>query len=197
MIAMHTVRVFRFILLVALCLPLTLAYAKVYRWVDADGNVVYGDNPPKASKAKTVDLPSLTIADGFVPQAPQEPPTSTPAAMPPQADPNAGMQQQEEAPAYSEFKVSSPGNGETLQTNGGLLPVTISLTPGLKSGDGITVYLDSKQVAHDTGLAFQIPEVVAGEHSLFAVLTDSAGNIIQNTETVRFTLLQRSKAVKK
>lgn len=192
---MCTVRVSRFVLLVLLCLPLTMAYAKVYRWVDADGSVVYGDNPPKKSQAKTVDLPNLTIADGFVPQAPQEP---APTAMPPEATPNAGTPpQQEEAPAYSEFKVVSPGNGETLHTNGGLLTVTLALAPALKSGDGITVYLDSKQVAHDTGLNFQIPEVVAGEHSLFAVLTDAAGNIIQNTETVRFTLLQRSIAVKK
>lgn len=194
---MRTTRVFRFYLLMALCLPMMAAHAKVYRWVDTNGNTVYGDNPPKKSQAKTVDLPNLTVADGFVPQTQQQPPVMPEALPPAEVAPDAGLPPEEEAPAYSEFKVSSPANGETLHTNGGLLPVTISLAPGLKSGDGITVYLDSKQVAHDTGLAFQLPEVIAGEHSLFAVLTDMAGNIIQNTETVRFTLLQRSAAAKK
>lgn len=196
MIVMCNFRFLRFYLLVVLCLPLMAVHAKVYRWVDADGNVTYGDDPPKKSQAKTVDLPTLTVADSFVPQAVQEPQAAPVATLPPETDQSDSIPLEEEAPAYSEFKISSPGNGETVHSNGGMLPANISITPGLKMGDGITVYLDSKQVAHDTELAFQLPDIEAGEHSLFAVLTDAAGNIIQNTETVRFTLLRRSAAVK-
>lgn len=188
---MRTIQVFRFCLAMLLSLSMVAVHAKVYQWIDADGNVTYGDNPPKKSKAKAVDLPNLTVADSFVPSTqptPQAPYDNLPL---PGIDPNTGMPPAEEIPAYSQFKISSPENGSTLHTNGGLLPVNISLAPGLKSGDEITVYLDSRQVAHDTELAFQIPDVETGEHSLFAVLNDANGNIIQNTETVRFTLLRR------
>lgn len=38
------------------------AGAAVYRWVDADGRIYYSDSPPKQSNAKSVKLPSNTVA---------------------------------------------------------------------------------------------------------------------------------------
>lgn len=169
-------------LLLVFSLPLFTANAGVYRWVDADGSVVYGDNPPKKSGAKSVDLPILTVADGYAPQQPG----TTPAAVTPATPP-----EKENTPAaYSDFKITAPAANEAIRANDGNLSVNISLTPELKNGDGITLYLDSKQVATGAALAFPLTGMERGEHTVFAVLNDAKGNIIQNTETVKFNVLR-------
>lgn len=163
-------------LLLALSLSIFSAHAEIYRWVDAQGRVMYGDDPPSKSKAKRVALPTLTIADGFVPHQTEQKPA----------------QPQEEDEAYSDFKITSPESGETVRANGGNLTVTIGLKPKLKAGDGVTLYLDSKQIASGSSLSFPLTELERGNHTVFAVLNDASGNIIQNTEAVTFSVLQYS-----
>jgi hypothetical protein len=165
-------------LLLVFGLSMFSAHAEIYRWVDADGNTVYGDNPPKKSAAKPVNLPLLTVADSPAPpQNKREP---------------AKEEQKEEAEAYSDFKITSPTTDEAIRANEGNLTVTLSLKPALKAGDELVLYMDSKQVAAGASLSFPLTEVERGEHSVFAVLNDADGNIIQNTEPVKFSLLRYS-----
>ncbi len=154
------------------------AQAEVYRWVDAEGKVVYGDNPPKQSGAKPVDLPMLTIADSPTPAAP----SPNQAEQPPVA----------EKAAYTEFKVASPMTNEEVRANDGNVMISLSIQPPLQAGDSVALYLDSKQVAAGALTNFSLKEVDRGDHTVFAVLSDATGNIIQNTETVKFTVLRVS-----
>ena len=173
--------------LLSLLLMLGLAnvsvQAEIYRWVDADGKTVYGDNPPEKGAAKPVNLPLLTVAD-------------SPAPKPVQANPDAaqtaGKKAGDEAEAYSDFKITSPTAEEAIRANEGTLAVSISLKPQLKAGDGVTLYLDAKQVATGASLSFNLTDVERGEHSVFAVLNDAGGDIIQNTEPVKFSVLRFS-----
>lgn len=167
-------RIVSLLLLLAFSLSMFSAHAEIYRWVDAGGRVMYGDDPPKKSGAKAVDLPTLTVADSFAPQKQQQ------------------AQPQEEDEAYSDFKITSPAADEAVRANTGGLTVTLSLKPKLKEGDGITLYLDSKQVASGSSLSFPLTELERGQHTIFAVLNDATGNIIQNTETVSFSVQQYS-----
>jgi hypothetical protein len=157
--------------------------AEIYRWVDADGKTVYGDNPPKTSAAKSVNLPLLTVADSPAPKPAQANPDAALAA-----DKKAG----DEAEAYTDFKIASPTAEEAIRANEGTLAVSVALQPQLKAGDGVTLYLDSKQVATGASLSFNLTDVERGEHSVFAVLTDASGNIIQNTQPVKFSVLRYS-----
>ncbi len=169
--------------LVAACLInlLTLtAHAEIFRWVDADGNVMYGDNPPKRKGVKPVELPMLTVAD--------PPPSSTPTQSPPPAT--------EEASAYSEFKIATPSANEAIRDNAGNFSINLNIQPALQSGDAVTVYLDGKQVGNGVALSYNVTNVDRGEHSVFAVLNNSAGDIIQNTETVKFSILRFARSPK-
>ena len=174
-------------------ISLSVAHAEVYRWVDATGRVVYGDNPPKKSGAKAVDLPTLTIADGYAPKVTvPEPATSSPA--PAEAAPASGVPPEaaEEATAYSEFKITSPTADETVRSNTGSVDVSVALTPSLKSGDGIVWYVDSKQAGSGVTPTVTLNDLTVGTHRVFAVLNDAAGNIIQNTETITFNMLRQT-----
>ncbi len=150
--------------------------AEIYRWVDAAGNTVYGDNPPKQSAAKPVNLPVLTVADSPAP-APAAQPDTAPAA---------------EEQAYTDFAITSPSADEAIRANEGNVTVSVSLKPALKPGDSVALYLDSKQVGSGTALSFALTEVERGEHSVFAVLSNAEGDIIQNTEPVKFSVLRHS-----
>jgi hypothetical protein len=172
-------------------ISLSVAHAEVYRWVDASGRVVYGDDPPKKSGAKAVQLPTLTIADGYAPKesAPQPAAVAEPAPAEVVAD-------TDEAMVYSEFKITAPSADETVRTNTGSLTATVTLTPNLKAGDGIVWYLDAKQVASGVTPTITLEDVPMGTHRIFAVLNDAAGNIIQNTETITFNLVRQASAPK-
>lgn len=149
--------------------------AEIYRWVDAAGNTVYGDNPPKHSAAKPVDLPMLTVADSPAP-APAAKLETAPA----------------EEEAYTHFAITSPSADEAIRANEGDVTLSIALKPALKPGDNLALYLDSKQVASGTSLSFTLTNVERGEHSAFAVLSNAAGDIIQNTAPVTFNVLRYS-----
>lgn len=169
-----------FLLLCLLSLSVLPVSAEIYRWVDAEGRVVYGDDPPAKSKAKPVNLPQLTVADSYAPQTDDNAASNPPAAADAAAD------------SYSDFKITAPVADEALRSNDGSLTVTVALQPALKAGDSIALYLDGKQIASGTHLSFNLTDIERGEHSLFAVLSDAQGNIIQNTETVKFSLLRHS-----
>lgn len=178
-----------FALMMGVSLVASVAQAEVYRWVDADGRVVYGDNPPKKSGAKAVDLPNLTVADSYIPK-PAEP--SAAASLPANPEPPVD----ETPPPYSAFKIAAPAAEETVRSTEGIVNVSLALTPALKTGDSVTVYLDSKQAGTAAGDTLTLKDVDPGTHRLFAVLSDAAGNIIQNTETVTFHLQRHTVATK-
>lgn len=169
-----------FLLLCLYSLSVLPVSAEIYRWVDAEGRVVYGDDPPAKSKAQPVNLPQLTVADGYAPKPASETATA-PADQPDTA-----------AETYSDFKITAPVADEALRSNDGSVTVTVALKPALKAGDSIALYLNGKQVAAGTNLSFNLTDIERGEHSLFAVLSDAQGNIMQNTETLKFSLLRHS-----
>ena len=168
-------RLITLFLTLSLSLCSTLASAEVYRWINADGNVVYGDDPPKKSGATRVELPTLTVADSY-------------KAAPVKSTTKAEASETE----YTSFKIATPATGDTLRANDGAVGVSVELQPALKPGDAITLYLDGKQVANGAQLNFTLNEVERGEHTVFAVLNDATGNIIQNTESVKFNVLRQT-----
>jgi glutaredoxin len=60
-------------LLFACALSATLlagsASAGIYRWVDADGRIVYSDSPPKQGSVKSVKLETSAVAPAAPPEA--------------------------------------------------------------------------------------------------------------------------------
>ncbi|MEC5386583.1 DUF4124 domain-containing protein [Uliginosibacterium sp. H3] len=60
----------RSLLLIALCSCALGAQAEVYKWIDADGKVQYGDAPPKNVKAKVVSGGVTVVPATVVPQPP-------------------------------------------------------------------------------------------------------------------------------
>lgn len=174
----------RLITLICFSLLTFPALAEVYRWTDAQGNTIFGDQPPESARVQTVELPPLTIADGYKTNKAEGQPTTTVAKLPEKDE----AVSEETNKAYTSFTVSSPSADETIRSNGGAVTLQLDIKPELQKGHGIVVYLDGKQVGTASSPSFTLTEVSRGQHSVFAVLHDAKNRMLTNTESVNFTL---------
>jgi len=146
-------------------------HAEVYKSINADGEVVYSDQPTRgAERVKMPVLPSYT------PQPTRAPSRSTQAV----------VQQKH----YERFILSSPANEATVRNNLGTVQIEAELTPSLmpELGHRIQYYLDG--VAHGASIdrtSLTLANVDRGQHQLSASVLDAAGNaLISTTETTVF-----------
>lgn len=155
--------------------------AEVYRWTDAQGNTVFGDEPPKAANAEMIELPTLTVADRFAPETSQTDPTT------------ATSTTEDQGGAYSLFTIQSPSMDEEIRANNGEVSVALNLKPALQKGHGIVLYLDGKQMGTTQTTSFTLKEVDRGTHSIFAVVHDADNHMLSNTESVNFNVVRAAK----
>ena len=155
------------------------AMAQAYRWVDADGIVHYSDRPEPG--AERVELPEYRR------------PAAAPAARRPgaAAGENATSQPAPAAFRYQNLSVASPAPEETLWNIGGVLNVSLALTPPLQDGHQVRVYFDGNPILVD-GQSFQIQEVYRGVHNIQAEILDAQGRLMIRSSPNRFYVQQNT-----
>jgi hypothetical protein len=145
----------------------------VYKYTLSNGDVVYSDKPPPADQGETVTLEPL---QGFnLPPAPPLEDTTAKADEP-------------EAAGYTEFKVTSPTNDQTIRDNGGNVSVSLSLTPGLRGGHKIDVMMDGQSIGRGSGTSVTLTEVDRGTHTVQASIKDQEGKEVARSNSVIFHL---------
>lgn len=147
-------------MLIAIAVLLTglSAHAEVYRWVDEQGVVHYGDRPPKEGVAP-VQLPPLqTYSPGEVRRA------TAPAVTPEPA-----------APTRPSIRVTSPAQDETIRNGGTTVSMTVEAT--LADGQGLVYYLDgaAQNPVPTASTAWLFENVERGEHQLGAAVVGADG----------------------
>jgi hypothetical protein len=156
------------LLIFALLFASTSAQAdKVYKWVDAQGNVLYTDQPRKGAQ-------EIKIA--------KQPPSSAVAS---KASVN------EDTFRYSAVTLAEPTNEGTIRDNEGNVRVSVNVVPPLRydRGDQIRLRLDGSALNVDPNSS----EVVLtgldqGAHTLQATVTDRAGRVLISSDPVEFYL---------
>lgn len=152
-----------YLLSLLLILP-GLAGAGIYRWVDENGVVHYGDRPP--GNAERVDLPELQRKDAVA--------TETAATEP------------EPKPAAPRLRIEQPQPEQTFRDPRGPVPVTVGLSPELTPGQRLVYYLDGRPIAEPTReRRLQLEGVPRGEHRLSVAVTDGDEEIARS-EPVTF-----------
>ena len=156
------------LLIFALLLVSTGAQAdKVYKWVDAEGNVLYTDQPRKgAQEIKIAKQPPSTAVASYASVA-------------------------EDRFRYSAVTLAAPTNEGTIRDNEGNVPVSVNVVPPLRSdrGDQIKLSLDGSALNTDPSSS----EVVLagldqGAHTLQATVTDRTGRVLISSDPVEFYL---------
>jgi hypothetical protein len=163
---------------VILCLALAggaVPAEEVYKVIQPDGTVEFTDSPPPGEAAEQVEIPPLNTA---------EPPASPTSSAPSSTDAASR--------SYSEFRITSPSDGESIRDNAGNVNIDLSLKPTLRSGDKIDVLLDGRSVGGGNKTAITLSEMNRGTHSVQALVKDSAGKVVARSNSVTFTLQRRS-----
>ncbi len=168
-----------FILLVG-CLLGVASADSIYKWVDAQGNVHYGDEPGQSSAKKMKQLPGL----------------STYAPRPIKVERSEPMKEQGKAtvpekPAvnYRSISIVKPEDGETIRSNPGTVEIFIALAPSLGKTDHIRVVLDGNPVPGQFKKSVvQIENVNRGEHQLSVAVYNSRGRKLLGSASHTFYL---------
>ena len=166
----------RFVPLLLLLLPLS-SLAVTYRYVDQNGVVHYSDRPIEG--AEEVQLQGAqTFSD-----------TNRRRALP--ARRTAPQAQAPEQPAvatnYDGFEIKQPAHDTTIWNSGGKVEVVVGLTPGLRSGHRLRIFLDGEPVEKaDNATSVVLEDVFRGAHEVRAVVEDAAGNTLARTDINTF-----------
>jgi hypothetical protein len=146
----------------------------VYKWVDAQGNVHYTDHPhPGAEK---VQLPKTQT---YQPPSMDGMPTSAPEAS--TAAPTT---------SYTQFTIASPNSDANLWYVDEV-PVSVSLTPGLRSGDTLTYHLDGQTIGPTSQTSVTFKGIVRGQHTV-SVTLNAANGASLSAGPVTFFVHQKS-----
>lgn len=165
----------------ATCLAGT-AHAEVYRSVDESGNVIFTDK--QMGNSEKVDLPGLTTY-----------------ASPPYNKIEADETKKPitEFTSYSEFKILSPANKETIRDADGGVTLNLQVTPELqvKLGHRIILFLDGKETASTTVSKYKLTKAERGTHTLTAQIVDSNNKTWSEKASVVFNILLSTRGPKK
>jgi hypothetical protein len=176
------------LILVVSCI-LTVATAdSIYKWVDAQGVVHYGDEPGQSSAKKMGKLPGLST---YAP-----PPIKVKQPKAEKGDTEA-TESEEEATSYRSISIIKPEKGETIRSNPGIVDVLITLAPTLGKTDHIRVVLDGKPISdqYKKGV-IRLINVDRGEHQLSVAVYNNKGRKLMSSASHTF-YLHRTIATKK
>lgn len=159
----------------------------IYRSVDAQGNVIFTDNPERGGEPVTIApvtvVPSRVLAPAPAPAASAEPAPRRPAP---------GSLASPFMP-YSTFRIMSPRDAMTLsQARSQNLTVELAIEPGLREDHRVRLLVDGElsQSAMHTR-AFIVPRLEPGQRTLQAELLDGSGQVRHRSPPVTVSVQAR------
>ena len=151
-----------------------LAGDEVYRWVDKDGVVHYGGQPP-SKDAKPATLPDIQTyshraGNKALPVSPADA-----SAKPVTA-------------AVKEMRILAPVQDEVFRDAQGSISVSVAVLPALPPGAGVLFYLDgaAKNARPSPATTMTFNGVERGEHSVTAAVVDASGKELMRAPPVTF-----------
>lgn len=159
---------------------LAFAGADVYRWVDSDGVVHFSDTPRPGAERITIQVPQPQSSGAADQQGPDQG--------------SADDDGTDDFAGYDSLTIQSPGQDETLWNIEGQLNVSAAVQPDLQPDHTLQVYLDGQALppADPGATSLTVSEVYRGQHSLRAVILDSAGAVLAESPSVSFYVRQNA-----
>ena len=165
-----------------LFLALALGGADVYRWVDADGQPHYSDQPSPGAERVSIEVGRPAAGAGN---------TSGVAR---------GATDLEDVTSdtplpYQSLTIASPAQEAVLWNIEGQLDVAAAVQPALQSGHVLQFYLDGQMSPAEPGeTRTRFPGVSRGEHMLRVEVVDPSGRSLVSSPMIRFFVRQTTTA---
>lgn len=174
----------KFLLFIALFIVHTSVNAELFKWVDENGEVIYSDQPPPASKNNQQEY---KLDEEKLP-----PLISTPALRNPLGQSTSSNKAEENQ--IQSVSITYPEHDTAVRNNEGTLNIQLAVSPELnpKSGESVVVLMDGVEVYRGKGSQVTLLEVDRGTHTLEAKMLSPSGQTISSSEPVTFTLQRYS-----
>ncbi len=162
-------------LLPCLLLSLSLSAETVYKSVDAEGNVIFSDQPSAGAEEIQVRQPDVLQTEPLKLQD-----SSTERAA-------------ESLVPYTELAIRQPANDSTVHSNPGNLDVAVILLPELLDTHQLLLEMDGKSIASGAAKQFQLANIDRGTHDLVVHVVTAEGKKLISSDPVTVHLRRHSK----
>ncbi len=158
--------------------------AQVYKWVDAQGNVHYMDQPVEGAE-------ELKITGRKPPKPKPEPEAKEELSPEPPADSEEATETE-----YKSLRIIRPKTEQALQSAAGNVVVQLKLDQPLdmEYGHKVVIFLDGKRYGNPgTSLTTTLSNIERGAHRLRAAIVDAKGKRLIRSRVITFHLLRPSR----
>lgn len=153
------------------------ANAQVYRTTDANGNVIFTDQPPHSGAEEVTINPTNTT-----------PATEVRVASPPATDP---LEVDAEEDVDYEVVITAPTQGSTIPMGTGSFTVIAGVSPSLEDGESLQLLMNGTAEGEpQTQNSWNLVNVRRGEHSIVVARYDADGNVQASSEAVHILVLR-------
>ncbi|MCR9278163.1 MAG: DUF4124 domain-containing protein [Pseudomonadaceae bacterium] len=169
-------------LLAACCISVGAEERTIYRTLDANGNPVFTDMPPRQGQSAEEIKITVTSGNSYASSAARTPYTGNSASS---EAPTTGA-------SYS-LDIISPANDETIRDNAGSVSISAATTPALRRGHSLRLVMDGTLTDLPAdGTVFDLSNVDRGTHTIAVAVVDRAGNVLAQGQPSTFHLQRYS-----
>jgi hypothetical protein len=162
-----------------LCIQASAQQDKVYKTTDKNGVIRYSD---KAQDGATqIILPAANQLSSL--QLAPKKPTSLNLSS---TSINQG------SATTSDVTILEPSNGQTIRSNPGSVPVSVSISPKPLGTTLVQAVINNQAVGNFSESNFTLQGLPRGEHSLIVKITDQSGKVLALSDPVTFYLFRQS-----
>ncbi len=174
---MRTILIFALLILAAPC------SAEIYKSVDDEGNVTYGDRPTPNQESEIVKPPPISTYSSTY-----RPPNKKTVSN------QANNNNKTKTTTYTQLVITQPQDDTAIRSNSGQVTVITKTTPPLdtKAGHKIEITLDGEKAATSSSGMIMLESLSRGTHSLRAVIIDENGKVLATSANQTFHLLRSS-----
>lgn len=171
---------------------ITSVQAGIYRSVDAEGNVVFTDEPSPGAEKIEISPSTVISSDQGITSGDEE--TDDILKLSPEGESQTFEPEADAIPSY-QIRIIAPADDESIWVNNGNVSVSMIVEPQLDAerGDLIVLNLDGAAVGQaQPTTTFQLNNLSRGTHTVSATVVDRSGSALTSSETVTFHLHRAS-----
>ena len=169
---------------IALVLILTtlafVANAELFKWKDADGNLIYSDQPPPGT-----DKAESEVTKEELPQI-----IAVPAPKPTTTTTSSSKAQSSKASRNRELTIIEPAHDTAVRENAGNVRISVRVVPEnfAETGGILAIYMDEQEVSKGSQTSVQLQNIDRGTHTIKAELMNASGYVVKATRPTVFHL---------
>lgn len=153
--------------------------ADVYKYIDENGNVAYGDKPVEGSEK--VKIPGVKTSS-----------SSSSNGRSSSSNRESAEDEGEEVPIpatnYSELAVLTPRQGKVVDPENGTVQVIMLPTPALGDADQLVINIDGRDVNKGREVNLSVQNLPDGPHTVSGRILGQDGKVIIESAKVKFQI---------